>query len=495
MTLVFSSDEVEKQVNRIARDTLADVSIPGFRKGKVPMNVLKERFADELYYDAILELVESRLAKELDSKNIRPLEYPRFQDYCFVKESNTYEAYLVYEDSIGVQEATLKDEKIIIPTIQLSEQDVDDTIALWKSMHPAYEAVDGPMIDESDEVNLEFTLFVDGEIRTASFGEVNLYLIALDKPIEEYCIGMYVGEHSCISIDKNCSPAFRDPKDRAAFGIEKNASVEFKVRSIHRPNFERLSAAALSQLGVLSEDEPEFRSFAKEQIESEMEWQKVMALWNQTSIMILNKVKYNPSLAEIKSRIWSLMSEDFFAEEKIAEAIAEQFDSELYKSYFYKSFVRTKLDAVFERLGIVHTYEPDYLDMVHYMNLASYSVRLEDQELDFDFIDDFDDEYDEYDEYDEEWFPDDFDDEHGDASQSYEDLGIFDDEDDLFDEYDFERMAAEYHRYRLIQLLLEEASRNEVSMGLADFELWQDDCLSNLPTADEIFARYASTER
>lgn len=55
----------------------ADLTLPGFRKGKVPAKVLEKRFGDEIYARAADALVNDAIAEILDKEKLHPMSpYP-----------------------------------------------------------------------------------------------------------------------------------------------------------------------------------------------------------------------------------------------------------------------------------------------------------------------------------------------------------------------------------------------------------------------------------
>jgi len=70
------TEELDGEIDRLARKYAREVKIPGFRPGKVPLSVVKSRFRSELRQDATHEIIERTWKASLGEREIRPLVEP-----------------------------------------------------------------------------------------------------------------------------------------------------------------------------------------------------------------------------------------------------------------------------------------------------------------------------------------------------------------------------------------------------------------------------------
>ena len=97
MKFVLPGTEVGQEVNQIAKKMTKTVSVPGFRKGKVPLAVVKRKFYDQIKNDAIMALVGGRVEGELKEREIEPFSQPYIEDYTVDDESEDYQITVFYE--------------------------------------------------------------------------------------------------------------------------------------------------------------------------------------------------------------------------------------------------------------------------------------------------------------------------------------------------------------------------------------------------------------
>lgn len=78
------AEEVSKAYDKVTKRYTKLARIPGFRAGKVPVSVIKNRFANELRQEVMDALVSERFRTELESQNLRPVSQPQIQELNLV---------------------------------------------------------------------------------------------------------------------------------------------------------------------------------------------------------------------------------------------------------------------------------------------------------------------------------------------------------------------------------------------------------------------------
>jgi trigger factor len=83
MTVEVPVEEVRRVTERTARNIARQVEIPGFRRGKVPVELIKKRFADALKGEVVDQLVQGSVAEALKERNLVPLGAPKVDELKF----------------------------------------------------------------------------------------------------------------------------------------------------------------------------------------------------------------------------------------------------------------------------------------------------------------------------------------------------------------------------------------------------------------------------
>jgi trigger factor len=76
VTIEIPSDLVDAEIARIARDYSKQARIPGFRPGKVPTTVVKQRFRDQIHHDVMQGLIPRAVEDALQQRGIEPVDTP-----------------------------------------------------------------------------------------------------------------------------------------------------------------------------------------------------------------------------------------------------------------------------------------------------------------------------------------------------------------------------------------------------------------------------------
>jgi len=73
-------DVVEAEITRVAQGYARTARVPGFRPGKVPASVVKQRYKDQILYDVAHDLIPRLVGTALDERGLRPVATPDIRD-------------------------------------------------------------------------------------------------------------------------------------------------------------------------------------------------------------------------------------------------------------------------------------------------------------------------------------------------------------------------------------------------------------------------------
>jgi trigger factor len=80
ITIEIPSDIVDAEIDRVARDYSRQARLPGFRPGKVPSNIIKQRFRDQIHHDVMHDLIPRAVEEALQERGIEPVSTPDIKD-------------------------------------------------------------------------------------------------------------------------------------------------------------------------------------------------------------------------------------------------------------------------------------------------------------------------------------------------------------------------------------------------------------------------------
>ncbi|RXJ99496.1 trigger factor [Arcobacter sp. CECT 8986] len=165
VTATVSKDLIEKNLDKVAKQAAKTLDIQGFRKGKVPVSVVKQRYAENLQQDAEGEAVRDILTnalKELNIKNDDLVGEPAFSKY--EKQDN---GDIEIEIKVACKpEVDLGDYKSLIPAVEdkeISDKEIEERLEeMSKASAPLEKIKRKRMTREGDFAVIDFEGFVDG---------------------------------------------------------------------------------------------------------------------------------------------------------------------------------------------------------------------------------------------------------------------------------------------------------------------------------------------
>ncbi|MCC8194081.1 MAG: trigger factor [Deltaproteobacteria bacterium] len=165
VAVTVPADEVDAVLNRTVAQYRTRVALPGFRKGKAPMAMIEKRFHDDIYGDAVNELVNGNISQILDEMDVEPLGELSFDGenspltrgkeftYAFTFELMPEMDLPVYE-GIGVEEEEpVVDESEIDEVIERVRRGMAERIPVEEKRLPA----------DGDVVTMDFAGFDEND--------------------------------------------------------------------------------------------------------------------------------------------------------------------------------------------------------------------------------------------------------------------------------------------------------------------------------------------
>jgi trigger factor len=80
ITIEIPSDIVDKEIDRVTKGYSKQARLPGFRPGKVPPSVIKQRFKDQILHDVMHALIPRAIEDTLTERGVEPVDTPNVKD-------------------------------------------------------------------------------------------------------------------------------------------------------------------------------------------------------------------------------------------------------------------------------------------------------------------------------------------------------------------------------------------------------------------------------
>src|SRR5688572_32903171 len=80
LVVEIPSTVVDAEIDKVARDYSRAARVPGFRPGKVPTKVVRQRFRDQILHDVAHGLIPRAVDEALRERGVEPVDTPDIRD-------------------------------------------------------------------------------------------------------------------------------------------------------------------------------------------------------------------------------------------------------------------------------------------------------------------------------------------------------------------------------------------------------------------------------
>lgn len=264
LTVGVPAEQVENEVENRLKQAARNVSLKGFRKGKVPMSVVKQRFGAGIRQEVVGDVISRSFYAAVQKENVKPAGQPSIQPKQLVagKDLEYVATFEVYP-SVALSDLTAFE--INNFKAEVTEADVDNMIEVLRKHQATWSAVERAAAD-GDQVNINFVGTKDG-IEFAGGKADNHNLVIGSKSMipgfEEGIVGAKTGEQKVISVTF--------PEDYQAEEL-KGAAAEFTitVNSVSEAQLPELKKEFFLKFGVEKGGEKQFRKEVKANMDREL---------------------------------------------------------------------------------------------------------------------------------------------------------------------------------------------------------------------------------
>ncbi len=226
-------EKVDEALDRAFKKVVKQISVPGFRKGKVPRKIFESRFGVEsLYNDALDFLLPEAYEQALTESGIMPVDRPEI-DIETIEQGKPFVFKAIVVVKPEVQLGEYKGLEVPEKDFSVKEEDIDEELKQLLNRHAEIEVLDEGEVQDGDTAVIDFEGFVNGEAFEGGKGEKYSLEIGSGSFIpgfEEQVIGMKKGEEKEIQLT---FPENYHSEDLAG----KETTFKVKLHDIKRKNF------------------------------------------------------------------------------------------------------------------------------------------------------------------------------------------------------------------------------------------------------------------
>lgn len=247
------AERVNEQVDKRLQEIAQTARLDGFRPGKVPLRVVRQRFGQQVRQEAYGELVQSTFFEAASKESLKPAGEPKIE--FDEAEGDTFRYTAIFEVVPEIELVDISSTRIMRPLVEITDADVDAMIAKLRKQRVTWNEVERAAQD-GDTVNMNFKGLIDGEAFDGGTAENVPLVLGSGNMIDGFesgLLGAKKGEDRTLEL--------KFPEDyRAEHLAGKDAVFEIKVNSVSEPVEPEMNEEFVKAFGVEDGTEASLRA-------------------------------------------------------------------------------------------------------------------------------------------------------------------------------------------------------------------------------------------
>lgn len=263
MVVTVPAEELEQAVIQRLKRLSAQVKMPGFRPGKVPLKMVEAQYGKRVMQEVSSELIQTSYQQALGQERLKPAGGPKIEPKT-LERGQALEYIAEFDVYPEISQLDIQGKSIERPVFTIADEDIDRTIETLRKQRMEWEPVERAAQAE-DRITMDFTGSLNGE--EFDGGKAEDYQVVLGsgsllKDFEDGLLGTTVAQALTLDV------AF--PQDYPAAKLAgQTAKFAVTVKQIEAPKLPEINQEFVQQLGTQSGEIAEFRNEVKLSLERE----------------------------------------------------------------------------------------------------------------------------------------------------------------------------------------------------------------------------------
>jgi trigger factor len=264
MTIGVPAERVEVEIENRLKKVAKQVKIDGFRPGKIPFKVVKQRYGAGVRQEVVGEIMSQTFYEAVTQEKVQPAGQPSVEPKQ-LEAGKDLEYVATFEVYPSVELADFAAIEITKPVAEVTDADVVKMIDIFRKQQGSWDAVERAAA-EGDQVNINYAGTKDGEAfdgGTADNSDLELGSNSMIPGFEDGIVGLSAGDEKTLELSF--------PEDYHNEDL-KGAAVQFavKVNAVNERTEAELNEEFFAKYGVSDNGEEGFRAEVKANMEREL---------------------------------------------------------------------------------------------------------------------------------------------------------------------------------------------------------------------------------
>src|SRR3954470_13111669 len=162
LVVEIESDVVDAEIDKVSRDYSKAARIPGFRPGKVPAKVVRQRFRDQILHDVAHGLIPRAVDEALRERGVEPVDTPDIRDVV-VEEGQPLKFTASFDTVPPIDPGDYATIQLRRAGMQVEDTAVDQALEGLRERSARYEPVEGRGVQSGDSVLMDLVRTTSAE--------------------------------------------------------------------------------------------------------------------------------------------------------------------------------------------------------------------------------------------------------------------------------------------------------------------------------------------
>jgi trigger factor len=265
LTIEVPAETIDKQVQTRLAEAAKTFQMKGFRKGKVPISVIKNRFGKGVRQEVLGDVMNQSYYEALSQENVRPAGQPKIEA-TNMKEGEDLAFTATFEVFPEVTLSDFSKIKVEKRQAEITDKDIDNMIQTLREQRKHYHNVDRAAKTD-DQLNIDFIGSIDGEEFEGGSAKGSTLILGSNSMIpgfEEGLVGLKPGENKVLEL--------KFPEDYHKADLAgKDCSFDVTVNTVAEVHLPELNEDFFKSFDIKDGGEEAFRAEVKQNMSRELD--------------------------------------------------------------------------------------------------------------------------------------------------------------------------------------------------------------------------------
>ncbi|WP_026279919.1 trigger factor [Thioalkalivibrio sp. ALJ16] len=303
MTIQVPSERIDTEVDNRLKSLAKRVKLDGFRPGKVPMKVVRQRYGSGVYQEVLSEVLQESYREAVQQEGLEPAGNPSIEPTS-LEGGDAIEFTASFQVFPEIEVADFSGAEIERPVAEVGDEDIDRVIDSLREQNKEWAEVKRKA-KKGDRITLDFVGSIDGEEFDGGKAEDFQVEVGAGRLIEDFekqLKGVKAGEDPTIDVTF--------PEDYPAENLKgKTAQFALTIKQVEGPKLPEVDEEFAKKFGIEDGSVEKLRADVRSNMERELNQALKGKVKSQVMELIIERHGFDLPDALVKSEINRLREE------------------------------------------------------------------------------------------------------------------------------------------------------------------------------------------